>query len=120
VASDPTAGESGLRTALGRVGERWSLLVVEALLDGDRRFSDLAGAVPGIAPNILSARLRDLERAGVVVARPYSDRPPRMIYALTADGQALAPAIRALAGWGDGRSGGETRDDDADGGTIRL
>jgi DNA-binding HxlR family transcriptional regulator len=92
-----------LELALERVGDRWSLLLVEALLDGSRRFNELQESV-GVAPNILADRLRRLEREGVVVARPYSDRPPRMEYALTAAGHDLAGALRLLADWGARRS----------------
>jgi len=92
-----------LELALERVGDRWSLLLVEALLDGPRRFNDLQEGV-AIAPNILTDRLRRLEREGVVLARPYSDRPPRMEYALTAAGRDLAGALRLLADWGARRS----------------
>src|SRR5215212_8484103 len=60
------ASGSALDAALGRVGDRWSFLVVEALLDGPRRFNELATALPGIAPNILTDRLRRLELAGVL------------------------------------------------------
>jgi len=89
-----------LEAALQRVGDRWSLLLVDALLGGPRRFNELAEAVPGIAPNILSDRLRRLDRERIVVATPYQRRPPRMSYALTANGRDLASALRLLADWG--------------------
>ncbi len=91
---------SPLDTALERVGDRWSLLLVEALLEGPRRFGDLIQLVPRIAPNILSERLKRLERERVVASRPYSRRPPRFVYELTADGRELAGALRLLADWG--------------------
>lgn len=91
---------SPLAVALDLVGDRWSLLVVEVLLDGSRRFNELVDALPGIAPNILADRLRRLERDGVVIAAAYSRRPPRMDYSLTADGRDLAGALRMLADWG--------------------
>ena len=56
------ATASSLEVALDRVGDRWSLLLVEALLDGSRRFNELGEALPGIASNILTDRLRHLER----------------------------------------------------------
>jgi DNA-binding HxlR family transcriptional regulator len=96
VRSTPTP----LEAALERVGDRWSLLIVEALLDGPRRFNEVATAVPGIAPNILTDRLRRLERERIVVATPYQQRPPRMSYALTVDGRDLASVLRMLADWG--------------------
>jgi DNA-binding HxlR family transcriptional regulator len=89
-----------LEAALERVGDRWSLLLVEALLVGPRRFNELGEAVAGIAPNILTDRLRRLERERIVVATPYQERPPRMSYALTAEGRDLASALRLLADWG--------------------
>jgi DNA-binding HxlR family transcriptional regulator len=91
---------SPLATALEHVGDRWSLLVVEALLDGPRRFRELADAIPGLAPNILTDRLRRLERDGIVRSTPYSQRPLRLDYSLTADGSDLASALRLLADWG--------------------
>lgn len=105
---DPMARHDAtpLEAALERVGDRWSLLLVDALLDGGRRFNELAEALPSIAPNILTDRLRRLERERILVATPYQQRPPRMSYALTADGRALASALRLLADWGARRSEG--------------
>jgi DNA-binding HxlR family transcriptional regulator len=91
---------SPLAAALDSVGDRWTLLLVEALLDGARRFGELESALPGIAPNVLSQRLRRLEGEGLVLAEPYSRRPPRMVYELTAAGRELAGALRLLADWG--------------------
>jgi DNA-binding HxlR family transcriptional regulator len=91
---------SPLAAALERVGDRWTLLVVEALLDGPLRFGDLSDGVPGIAPNILTQRLRHLEREALVVARPYQERPTRFVYELTEAGAELAGALRLLADWG--------------------
>jgi DNA-binding HxlR family transcriptional regulator len=98
---------TGLESALDRVGDRWSLLIVDALLDGPRRFGELRDALPGIAPNILTDRLRRLERERILGSTPYSTRPPRMEYRLTGDGRDLASALRLLADWGSRRTGGE-------------
>jgi len=94
------AHDSPLAAALERVGDRWSLLLVEALLPGPRRFGELEEAVSGIAPNILADRLRRLETERIVSATPYSERPPRFAYALTDEGAELAGALRLLADWG--------------------
>ena len=88
-----------LAEALARVGDRWTLLIVEALLAGPLRFNDLTEQIPGIAASILSDRLKRLERDALIVARPYSDRPPRAAYQLTAEGTDLAGALRLLADW---------------------
>src|SRR3954452_22155011 len=98
--SAETRDASPLADALERVGDRWTLLIVGALLDGPRRFNDLQDEVTGIAPNILTQRLRHLEREALVVAQPYSQRPPRYVYELTAAGRELAGALRLLADWG--------------------
>jgi DNA-binding HxlR family transcriptional regulator len=103
--SGPGNPISALAAALDRVGDRWSLLLVEALLDGPRRFGELGETLDGIAPNILSDRLRRLERAGILVGTPYSRRPLRLEYALTADGRELAGALHLLADWGIRRGG---------------
>jgi hypothetical protein len=75
--AEPENGSSPLAEALARVGDTWTLLVVEALLGGPQRFNDLLGQIPGITANILSERLKRLEREGLLIARPYSERPPR-------------------------------------------
>ena len=96
-----------------RVGDRWSLPIVAVLLDGPRRFNDLLDALPGLAPNILSRRLKLLAAEGVLVARPYQKRPLRLRYELTAAGAALAPAAEALDRWSAQRTGdGESADDE--------
>ena len=95
-----TDSTSALEEALAQVGDRWSLLVVHALLEGPRRFNELLDGLPGLAPNILTKRLRNLEQIGVLVAVPYSRRPPRFDYRLTATGAELAGALRLLAQWG--------------------
>jgi DNA-binding HxlR family transcriptional regulator len=94
------AAPTALDRALSQVGDRWSFLLVDALLGGPRRFGELQAAVAGIATNVLTQRLRSLEATRVVVARPYSARPPRVAYELTSAGRELAGALRLLAQWG--------------------
>jgi len=103
--AETPATSSPLAEAVARVGDRWTLLIVQALLDGSRRFNDLLETLPGIAPNILSKRLDHLQREALVVSQRYSERPPRFAYQLTAVGQELAGALRLLAQWGAQRSG---------------
>ena len=91
--------------AARRVGDRWSLRLIGALLDGDRTFTELAGEVDGIAPNILTSRLRSLQQQALVSATPYERRPVRMRYSLTEPGRRLGTAISSLAEWGAHREG---------------
>jgi DNA-binding HxlR family transcriptional regulator len=101
------APPSPLADALARVGDRWTLLLVAALLDGEKRFNELQDELDGIAPNVLSARLKLLAEQALVVARAYSERPPRFVYELTESGRELAGALRLLAGWGARSGAGE-------------
>ena len=96
---------AALAAALAKIGDRWSLLVINSLLAGPRRFNELVEEVGGIAPNVLSARLRHLEDDGIVIVRPYSHRPPRSDYQLSASGKELAGALQLLARWGSEQTG---------------
>lgn len=97
--------EPDLLRALDRVGDRWVLLIVSSLLDGPRRFGDLGDGL-GVAPNVLASRLRQLADDGLVVARPYTERPVRHEYSLTGPGRELAGALSLLSEWGARRRGG--------------
>jgi len=100
----------GLAEAVRRVGDRWSFLVVESLLGGERRFGEIQEAVHGVASNVLSSRLKQLEAEGLLVSQPYSDRPVRFTYELTQTGAELAGALRMLASWGARTSGAGSAD----------
>ena len=86
--------------SLELVGERWTLLIVRDLLPGARRFQDFQKSLKGIAPNILSDRLKLMEEHGLVRRRFYSEHPPRAEYALTEKGKELGVVVGALAAWG--------------------
>lgn len=111
-ASSPVPpADQALARAAEVVGDRWSLLVVSRLLQGPRRFGELLDELDGLAPNILARRLAALEADGLVVGEPYSTRPVRHAYRLTAPGAELAGALRMLAGWGAHRHEGRHRSD---------
>src|SRR5262245_16196181 len=82
------------------VGDLWTLLIVRDLLRGTQRFQDLLESLAGIAPNILSDRLKLMEQHALVSRRLYSEHPPRAEYELTAKGRELAVVVGALAAWG--------------------
>src|ERR671931_822973 len=90
----------GVARALDLVGERWALLVVRELLLGPKRFTDLRAGLPQVGPDVLSARLRELEASGVV----YRDKLPppaaAQVYGLTERGRALEPVVLELGRWG--------------------
>jgi DNA-binding HxlR family transcriptional regulator len=87
--------------ALDVIGDRWTLLIVrELLLQGPCRFTDVKNGLPGVASNLLSDRLRDLEDAGLI-SREYAPPPvASTIYQLTDNGRALEPVLKAVGLWG--------------------
>lgn len=90
----------GLARAAEMLGQRWTLLILRDLLVGPRRYSDLAAGLTGIPSNLLSTRLKELERDGLIVrtARGGADRS--IVYAVTSRAAELQPALDALARWG--------------------
>jgi DNA-binding HxlR family transcriptional regulator len=90
----------GFARALEVVGERWALLVVRDLLVGPKRFTDLLHGLPGIPSNVLTARLKELENAGIA-RRRVLPRPARaVVYELTEYGLELEPVVVSLGRWG--------------------
>ena len=87
----------GVTRGLELVGERWALLIVRDLLVGPRRYGELAAGLPRIPTNILAARLKELQAAGVIRRVPHSRV---IIYELTPYGRELEPVVLALGAWG--------------------
>src|SRR6195952_2136657 len=98
---------SGVTRAVELVGERWALLIARALLVGPRRYSELAAGLPRIPSNILAARLKELQAAGVLRRAP---RSRIIVYELTPYGRELEPVVLALGAWGF-KAMGEPRDE---------
>ena len=101
-AATPDSAQSAvgaLDSALAVIGDRWTLLVIAALLDGPRRFGEFQEAIPAIASNVLTQRLRALQEEGLISAEPYSQKPARYSYELSQAGSELAGALRLLADW---------------------
>ena len=100
----------GIAHALDLVGERWALLVIRELVLGPRRFTDLREGLPGIATNVLSQRLRQLEQSGIVTRRRLPPPAASTVYELTPYGQELVPILLDLGRWA-ARSMGPPSDD---------
>ena len=86
--------------ALDVAGDRWTLLIVRDLLRGRDTYGKLAASDEGIPTNILADRLKKMEEAGLIEAKPYQERPVRYAYALTQKGKDLGTVLEALARWG--------------------
>jgi DNA-binding HxlR family transcriptional regulator len=88
------------------LGERWTIVILRQAFLGARRFEDYQRGL-GIARNMLADRLRTLVESGILERRPYSERPPRFEYRLTAKGRDLYPILVTLMQWGDRHGGHE-------------
>lgn len=86
--------------ALDVVGDRWNLLVVRELSSGPRRYSDLFADLPGISTDVLAARLKELERDGILTRRRTGPRAATAVYELTPVGHDLRPVLDSLSAWG--------------------
>lgn len=92
--------QCGIANALDLVGERWALLVVRDLILGPKRFTDLRTSLPGIATNVLTQRLKQLERDGIVRRRLLPPPAASTVYELTEYGRELESALLAFGRWG--------------------
>lgn len=84
---------------LSRVGDKWTVLIVQALVDRPRRFNELKREIGGISQQMLTRTLRILERDGMVVRTVHHTVPPSVEYALTDLGRSLSVPVLALADW---------------------
>jgi DNA-binding HxlR family transcriptional regulator len=99
--TEPSAYRSPcpLASALDLIGDKWSLLIVRDMCMGKRKYGDFQHSPEAIPTNILANRLRSLEENGIIVKRPYQEKPIRYEYFLTAQGAHLLPVIQHLARW---------------------
>ncbi|MSO41897.1 MAG: transcriptional regulator [Solirubrobacterales bacterium] len=107
-AAEPPASPAGrapervcphFHRAVELVGRRWSGAILYSLTGGRLRFAELKAAVPGMSDRLLSARLKELEQAGLVDREVHPGTPVRVSYELTAKGESLGPVIGSLGDW---------------------
>jgi DNA-binding HxlR family transcriptional regulator len=89
-----------LARALGATGDRWTLLIAQALADGPQRPVQLRGRLPEISSGVLDRHLQQMVGLGLLLRRRFKEMPPRVELALTEAGRELLPIARALARWG--------------------
>ncbi|WP_048555853.1 winged helix-turn-helix transcriptional regulator [Nostocoides japonicum] len=99
LAWDPYDRDCPTRQLLDRIGDRWTVLVINTLDDGPRRYSELARRIDGISQKMLAQTLRTLEFDGLVTRTVYPEVPPRVEYALTDLGRSLQEPLAALEEW---------------------
>jgi DNA-binding HxlR family transcriptional regulator len=98
---DPWRSQCPVARTLDLIGDRWSLLIVRDMLSGRSKFQEFLASPENIPTNVLSSRLKLLERSGLIKASLYQRHPPRFAYTLTDKGKKLASVIRAIADWGE-------------------
>jgi DNA-binding HxlR family transcriptional regulator len=86
------------------LGGHWKAVVIEQLLQGSKRFSELKRGIPGITQRTLSQQLRDLQSAGIVERTVFPNTPPRVVYTITPLGKSLRPLLDAMCHWGKSHS----------------
>lgn len=85
--------------AIGILGKRWTGLILRVLEDGPKRFSDVTDSIPGISAKVLTERMKELEKQGIVHRQVYAETPVRIEYSLTEKGEALRPVLDAIQAW---------------------
>ncbi|MEP7113550.1 MAG: helix-turn-helix domain-containing protein [Ilumatobacteraceae bacterium] len=99
--TDRTYGQyCPIAAGLDLIGDRWTLLILRELSMGDQRFTDLRAELPGIAPNLLTERLRSLQSIGLVTTADLPPPAARSVYRLTAEGRRVEPVLRSVARFG--------------------
>jgi DNA-binding HxlR family transcriptional regulator len=88
-----------ISAVLGRIGDKWSVLVVVLLGDGPQRFNEMKRRIGDISQRMLTLTLRGLERDGLVTRTVFPTVPPRVVYELTALGHSLRTAVEGLGTW---------------------
>jgi DNA-binding HxlR family transcriptional regulator len=87
------------RLALDRIADKWTVLIVGRLAGGTRRFGELRRDIDGISPKVLTQKLRELERDGIITRKIYASIPPKVEYRLTPLGQTLIDLLDAIRLW---------------------
>lgn len=93
-----------VEVAVDVIGGRWTPVILAHLKEGVHRYGELRRRMPDVSEKMLTQRLRELERAGLVDRTVHDGAPPPVSYRLTAEGRSLAPVLQALYDWGTERA----------------
>lgn len=81
------------------LGKRWNGLIIRALMEGPKRFSDISSVIPNLSDKMLGERFKELEAMGIVIRKVYPEIPVRIEYELTEKGKALNSALDGVQKW---------------------
>lgn len=99
IKKDFDMADCGIRNLLDRVGDKWSLMIIDLLSEGTLRYSELDNKIGSISQKMLTVTLKSLERDGLIDRKMYSQIPPKVEYSLTPLGETLLPSITMLKKW---------------------
>jgi DNA-binding HxlR family transcriptional regulator len=91
----------GVSNTVKVIGSKWTLLILDRLCSGTRRFNELQRLLPGISPKTLSERLKDLEQNGILTKKIFAEVPLHVEYSLTDKGKSLRKIINMMREWGE-------------------
>ena len=109
--ADPIEATAFVRVALQVLEGKWTLPILWQLRQGPQRYGDLRRVIPEISDKLLTQRLRDLERDGLVLRQVTPARPPQVSYSFSDHGLTLIPVIQSLCAWGQEHGEGQGRRD---------
>ncbi len=93
--------ECPVATTVQLIGNKWKLLILRELLEGPRRFTEIARRIDGISKKVLSENLRALENDGILEREVFAEVPPRVVYSVSPLGESLRPVLDAMKAWGE-------------------
>ena len=99
IKKDFDMADCGIRSLLDRVGDKWSLMIIDMLSEGTLRYSELDHKIGSISQKMLTVTLKSLETDGLIDRKVYPQVPPRVEYSLTELGETLMPSITMLKKW---------------------
>jgi len=99
IKKDFDMADCGIRNLLDRVGDKWSLMIIDILSEGTLRYSELDHRIESISQKMLTVTLKSLETDGLINRKMYPEIPPRVEYSLTELGKTLMPSINMLKNW---------------------
>ncbi|MET1057358.1 MAG: helix-turn-helix domain-containing protein [Pedobacter sp.] len=99
IKKDFDMADCGIRNLLDRVGDKWSLMIIDMLSEGTLRYSELDHKIGSISQKMLTVTLKSLETDGLISRKVYPQVPPKVEYTLTPLGETLMPAINMLKKW---------------------
>lgn len=87
-------------TTIQLIGNKWKLFIIQQLLNGPHRFTELLNNICGISKKVLTDNLRSMENDNIIVREIFAEVPPKVIYSLSNIGKSLLPIIDEMANWG--------------------